>query len=323
MKSYINLFLFLLCSGALLAQSPDDQRLQSTFAKQGVQAQEQWNYKYDKHGKPRKDGYLNVKKVYDKNGLLIKEEFYRNGKVYQYLTYEYDNNNRKTGHENRKYEGNSYKLIYRQKISYDENGNKSQEARFNGMNISLLNYTYKDNNLTTIIKKDKAGTVLSKREFTREDNKETVLIYEGLNNLQGKIINTYDTHNNLVETIEYEPANTEKIKITYLFNSNNQLSEKSKWVGGNFIYKETYNYDNNGYLARVIKDTNKEAEYTNNIYEYDDKGKLVEEKWYDNHPEDYSSKEYTYNDKGLPTKVEVYYAPYNYRVLHVFKYNFY
>lgn len=323
MKSYINLFFLLICPALLYAQSTDDERLQSVFAENGVQAQEQWNYKYTKAGEPQESGYLNVKKYYDKQGLLIKEEYYRNGSVYQYLTYEYDNKNRKTGHENRKYEDNSFKLIYKQKISYDTEGNKLQEARFNGITISLLNYTYTDGKIQSITKRDKSGTILSKREFSHDGNRETVNIYEGLNNLQGKIINTYDDQGNLTETVEFDPPNTEKIKITYEYNDQNKLTQKSKWVGGNFIYREEYMYNNQSALTRIIKETEKESEYTNNMYQYDDKGKLVEEKWYDNHPDDYSSKEYSYNENGLPTQVEVYYAPYNYRVLYKFKYSYY
>lgn len=317
MKRLLILSCFISLFSLISAQTPGQEKWKMDIIKNGVKSQTQWNHRYKKD-KPEKDGYINVKTTYDKNGNIIEELYFKHGEVHQRMTYSYDENDRKVEYTNIKGD----KTLYQQNFIYDSNGNKIKEIRFDGSQLNILRYEYKDGKLLEIKKYDGSGKLNQRRKFSYDGQETTVNIYDEASNYEGKVVNTYDANGNLIETVSYSPEGMLSDKTTYKYNNDNQLTQKTRFQGEEFVYKENYIYDTSGNLEQVIKEENS-SEYINNKYEYDNQGKLLEEQWYDNHPEDYSKKTYFYKENGLLDRVEVFYAVYNYRLQYRFKYDYY
>jgi hypothetical protein len=303
----------------LFGQLPGEAKWKENLAKNRVQTQVQWNHKYQK-GKPVKEGYKNFTKTFDHNGNVIAEIYYQSGSVDQKLSYKYDNNDNQVEYVN--YKGDESKVMFKQNITYDNSGRKIREERYNGTDYQIIKYNYQNNKLSEIVRSDVFGNIEHKRIFNYSGDICTINIYDGKSNQEGKIINTYDNHDNIIESVEYDAKGTVKEKYVYKF-AQNLMQEKTKYVLGNFIYKEEYKYDNNNNLIKVVKEEPKGKTFVNNIYKYDSEGKLIEEQWYDNNPNENSKKTYFYNSKDLVEKIEVYYALYKYRIQYRFDYTYY
>lgn len=319
MKKLIVLSTLFLSVELIFGQLPGETKWKESIAKNRVQSQVQWNYKYDK-GKPKKEGYKNYTKKFDHNGNIIEEVYYQSGNVDQKLSYKYDNNDNKIEYVN--YQGDETKVMFKQNITYDNSGRKIREERYNGTDYQIIKYNYENNKLSEIIRSDIYGNTEHKRIFNYQGDICTIHIYDGKSNQVGKIINTYDNHDNIIESIEYDAKGDIKEKYLYTF-TNNLMKEKTKYVLGNFIYKEEYLYDQNKNLIKVVKEEPEGHTFVNNIYTYDSDGNLIEEQWYDNNPNENSSKTYFYDSKGLIEKIEVYYALYKYRIQYKYEYTYY
>lgn len=303
----------------LFGQLPGEAKWKENLSKNRVQTQVQWNHKYQK-GKPVKEGYKNFTKTFDHNGNVIEEIYYQSGNVDQKLSYKYDNNDNQVEYVN--YKGDESKVMFKQNITYDNSGRKIREERYNGTDYQIIKYNYKDNKLSEIIRSDVFGNIEHKRIFNYDGKICTVNIYDGKSDKAGKIINTYDDNDNIIESVEYDTKGDVQERYLYKFE-NNLMQEKIKYVLGNFRYKEDYKYDNNNNLIKVIKEEPQGKTFVNNIYRYDSEGKLIEEEWYDNNPNENSKKTYFYDSDDLLEKIEVYYALYKYRIQYQFEYTYY
>jgi hypothetical protein len=293
-----------------------------------IKAITQWNHKF-KDGKPKKDGYKNAYKEFDKKGNVIKEIYYRRGDINQKLSYKYDNNQNKTEYVN--YSARKDEVSFKQTIDYNDKGLKVLEKRFNGTDHFNINYKYNNNDeLTEIIKKKriKSGASVDfvlneKRVFSRDGNVTTIKVLDPDGKLISKIINKYNEDGNLIEFNEYEP-NGERLKqISYKFNDKNQKIEEIKHQKGNFIYKKNFHYDNRGNLVEIQKEQPRDNIFISKTFTYNSKNQLVKEMWYDTMAEKYSHKKFSYDSEGILDEVEVYYALYQYKVLYKFNYEYF
>ncbi len=316
----ITILIFLIFSTSLLfGQLPGEKKWKENIAKNRIQSQVQWNYKYEK-GKIKKEGYKNYTKKFDHNGNVIEEIYYQSGNVDQKLSYKYDDNENKVEYVN--YQGDETRVMFKQNITYDNSMQKIREERYDGTDYQIIKYNYQNNKLAEIIRSDVYGNVEHKRTFNYNGNICTVFILDGKSNSVGKIINKYDNDENLIESAEYDINGKIKEQYYYTFNGN-LVKDKTKYILENFIYKEQYEYDKNGNLIKVIKEEPKGNVFVNNIYRYDTKGNLIEEEWYDDNPTENSKKTYFYDEKGILEKVEVYYALYRYKIQYKFEYTYY
>jgi len=320
MKNSLIITAFIFIANVSFSQLPGEKYWKESIVKNRVQIQEQWNHKYEK-GKPKKDGYKNYSKKYDHNGNLIEEVYYQSGNIDQKLSYKYDDKDNQVEYAN--YKGDEGELLFKQNITYDNSGKKIREERFNGMEYQIIKYAYDGDKVSEIIRSDIYGDIEQKRIFNYTGQICTVSIFDNQSKNIGKIINKYDNHGNIIESIEYDENGGLKEKYDYTFDENNLLKEKTKHAGSNFIYQEFYEYDSKNQLVKVIKEEPKGKKVTSNIYTYDSSGKLIEEQWYDNHPTENSKKNYYYNNKGLLERVEVYYALYRYKMQYRYNYSYY
>lgn len=319
MKNAILLTLLFLSIETALGQLPGESKWKENIVKNRIETQVQWNHKYEK-GKAKKQGYKNYTKKFDHKGNVIEEIYYQKGNVDQKLSYKYDDKENKVEYVN--YQGDETKVMFKQNITYDNNDKKIREERYDGSDYQIIKYNYTDDKLSEIIRSDVYGKVEQKRSFNYEGNICTVSIFDGKSNNIGKVINTYDNNDNIIETTEYDINGKIKEQIIYKFEDN-LVKEKQKFELGNFRYKDIYEYDDKNQLVKVTKEEPEGNTYVNNIYKYDSNGNLLEEQWYDNNPNENSSKTYFYSSKGILEKVEVYYALYRYRIQYKFKYTYF
>lgn len=319
MKNIIIFTLLIFSVELLFGQLPGEKKWKENISKNHIQTQTQWNHKYEK-GKPKRSGYKNYTKKFDHNGNVIEEIYYKSGNIDQKLNYKYDDDKNKVEYVN--YKGNESKVMFKQNITYDNSARKIKEDRYDGTDYQIIKYNYKNNKLSEILRSDTLGNIEHKRIFKYNNNICTISIFDGESTEIGKIINTFDDNDNIIESIEYDHEGKIKEQYFYKFNAN-LLRVKTKNVLGNFRYKEEYKYDSKGNLIKVIKEEPKGNIFVNNLYKYDSKDNLIEEEWYDDHPTENSRKTYFYNEKGILEKVEVYYALYRYRILYKYKYTYY
>ncbi len=304
----------------LIAQLP--QALENnTIIKRDIKAQTQINFKF-KNGEPADEGYKNSFKEFDRNGNVIKEEYYRRGDINQELSYKYNQNQDKTEYVN--YSVEEDEVRFKQTIDYNSQGKKVRERRFNGSEHRVIDYKYNSaGKLSNIIKKDRKGNLVQKRVFSYEGNTAKIRVLNNKDQLISRIVNKYDDNGNLIENLEYNPNGKRTKKITYKFNDNNKKIEEIKYQKGNFIYRKEFAYNNNNQLVEIQKEQPKDKIHISKIFEYNSEGNLSKEMWYDSMAEEYSHKKYSYNNRGIVKKAEVYYALYNSRMLYRYNYEFY
>lgn len=302
------------------AQLPGETKWKENIVKNRIQVQTQWNHKYEK-GKPKKDGYKNFSKKYDHKGNIVEEIYYSAGKqggIDQKLSYKYDNKENKIEHINNKV--SQGRILLKQIFTYDNAGNKIKEERFNGSDYEFIKYNYDSKNrLQEIVKTDTLNNIIQIRSFEYTSNKSTITIMNQEKRVLGKIVNTFDNNDNIIETVEYDVNGKISEQYYYIFQGK-LMTQKLKYIYENFNYMENFSYDKNGSLIEVKREQPKGNFYINNIYTYDSNGNLIEEKWYDDDPTEYSQKLYTYTTKGLLEKVEVYYVAYKYKMQYLYEY---
>ncbi len=319
MKNLIIITLFIFSVNLLNGQIPGEKKWKENIIQNKIESQVQWNHKYEKN-KPKRTGYKNYTKKFDRFGNIIEEIYYQSGTIDQKLSYKYDNHENKVEYVN--YKGNESKILFKQNITYDNSTRKIGEDRFDGIDRQIIKYDYKNNKLSRITRSDILGEIKHKRIFNYSRNTCTISIFDDSSIKVGKIINKYDNNDNIIESKEYDGTGNIKEQYFYKFQ-NNLVKEKVKYVLGNFNYKEKYKYDTRGNLIKIIKEEPKGKIFVSNLYKYDTKGNLIEEEWYDNNPKENSKRTYYYNDKGILEKVDVYYALYKYRIQYRYKYTFY
>jgi len=319
MRKIFVLLLFLFSLPMTYAQLPEALEI-STIIEQGIESQEQWNYKFV-NGKPSDKGYKNSYKEYDVNGNITKEEYYRRGDINQELSYKYDRNQNKTEYVN--YSAEEDEIRFKQTINYDPDGKKVKENRYNGSEHHVIDYTYNDqDNLSTIVKTDLDGNLIQKRVFSYDGNVANIRVLDGKGNLISRIVNKYDHHDNLVEHTEYNPGGEQVKKISYSFNNKDLKTDEVKHQKGNFIYHKQYQYNDADYLVQIHKEQPRDEVHISKKFHYTRDGKLSKEEWFDSMADKYSHRKYFYNEKGIVEKAEVYYALYDYKVLYRYRYTY-
>lgn len=323
MKHLVIFIVFSFLYFSASAQLPGELKWKENVIKNKIKVQTQWNHKYEK-GRPKKDGYKNFSKTFDQNGNVLEEIYYSTGKeerIDQRLIYKYDDKDNRIEHINTKV--SIGKILLKQNFTYDKSGRKIKEERFNGSDYEIIKYTYDSKNrIQEIVKTDTLNEILQIRVFEYNGNKSITSILTKDRKFIGKVVNTFDKNENIIETSEYDING--KITEQSFFEFNGKLmTQKTKYIFENFNYMETYSYDSRDNLIEVKREQPKGNIFINNIYKYDTNGNLIEEQWYDEDPTDYSKKTYFYNQKGLLEKVEVYYASYKYKMQYKYDYKTY
>lgn len=316
----ILLLILFLPYNELFAQLP--QALEkNTIINNNIKSQVQINFKFQ-DGEPSDEGFRNSFKEFDKNGNVVKEEYYRRGDINQELSYKYNQNQNKTEYVN--YNVEEDEVRFKQTIDYNSQGEKIRENRFNGSEHRVIDYQYNsDGKRSKIIKKDRGGNLVQRRLFSYDGNVVNIRVLDGSGELTSRIVNKYDNNGNLIEHLEFKPNGQRIKKISYTFDDKNNKIEETKYQKGNFIYCKEFTYNDNDQLVEIQKEQPRDEIRISKIFEYNNEGQLSKEMWYDSMADKYSHKKYEYDDRGIVKEARVYYALYDYKVLYRYNYDFY
>lgn len=193
--------------------------------------------------------------LYDKEGNIIKDNYYTNGrsskpkdirnydnKVKLDSVYEYKSNNNLDNNYIFKYDdrGNNIEGIWyksdgslddRYTYKYDDKGNKVEYKEYNSDGILEEEYTWKYNDNGNIIEKYRYnfdGKLEKEYTWKYDDNGNLVEfnIYNSDGKLEEYIILEYDDNGNLVEDIWYNSDGSIYKKYTYKF----KFDKKNNWI---------------------------------------------------------------------------------------------
>ena len=200
------------------------------------------------HGVIEENEFISKITYFDRNGLKRKEIAYEpDSSVVSTTTFDYDKNNNLILINGMNADGTSY----REAISYDKNGNRSE----------LVHYL---NNGTFKFKKsfiyDNDGKEIEVDWYTPDKQiAKVIYIYDSENKIKeieysptGKLVytwnNKYDANNNLIEAVQSKPDKTILKKITNVFDKNNHLIKKISYSGEELENSRTFEYDKNNFL---------------------------------------------------------------------------
>jgi hypothetical protein len=286
-----------------------------------VKAQTTFDYDY-LNGKPVKKGTRSLSIKFDNNGNKTEEIGYKmNGSVHYVQTYAYDSRSRMI--EYAKYIGNREKLEYKITIKYNPSGQKLNESGFNGTEAFRNAYTYDSNGKLTEITYFIGNKVDEKRKLTYNGNETEINVYNGAGAHLYRLVDTHDSHNNLIQELQYDNKNNLTRKMVYRYDARgNQIAEE-KYMNGKQVYVTERTFDSKNLLTEVYQENSGGSKFLSNKYKYDGQGRLIEEQYRSEAARDFSKNVYRYQNNGLRETVDSYFASYKYQVLYVYAYETY
>jgi YD repeat-containing protein len=84
-----------------------------------------------------------------------------------------------------------------------------------------------------------------------------------------------------------------------------------------------YQFNDFDLVTEVNQDNSDGTKFTQSKYSYDSKGSLIEERWSESKTEEFSVKQLNYDKDGNVIETDSYFAPYRYRVLYKYTYEYY
>ncbi|WP_125869768.1 hypothetical protein [Williamwhitmania taraxaci] len=321
MKNILILVALFAWTGICYGQTLNEQRERERIAENKIRVITVWNHKYA-DGKPSAKGYKSSETTYDNKGFPVSViNFKSSGEISSKQTYSYDKTGNKTNYVN--IDGKEGKTTFLQNISYDANNNKANENGYNGAEPYRVTYKYNNGKQSEIIRYKGANTVDERWAYVQQANKITITVYKPEKTISYTMEKVLDAKGNVVEDIRKENSGATSKRYVMKFNNQDLEIQKDVYLGGKFIYKQFFTYDKEGNLVQTDQ-TNADGEkFVFSKYKYDTKGNLLEEQWNEGDADQFSKKESKYNPKGILVEVDTYYAPYNYKVLYKYTYEFY
>lgn len=197
-------------------------------------------------------------KVFDKNGLKIKEEQYMDGSIDCVISNEYDKEDNLILSIGLNTSGG---LVYKETRSYDKDNNRKELVFY------LPDGTFKYKNFSVY---DKEGKLIERNWYRPDGFKaKNKFTYNGLKKIEDteyapdgsfryKWVYRYDAKDNLTEAVQYYPNDIINAKITYQYNHYNQLVKQTDYFGDSIQDIVTFEYDKKTLLLSV------KTEYTPN-----------------------------------------------------------
>ena len=325
MKNIFLVVLFLGFSYSLLGQTLDEEKERKHIAESGIKSVTQWTHRFTGNTL-NETGYKTSVTLYDKNGNAIEVLNYRsNGTISSRLLYKLSESNQRIEYSMyQDPERKELKLSYKQSIYYDKDGKKTQEVIFDGTTGYRITYDYySDGNLKEIVKWDARNKVDERWVYVYKDNITEISTFKPDMVLSSRMIKQNDANGNLISDIRLDNKGNELKKVEQEFDAKGNLTLKSEYFSGKLGSKFEYNYNNEGKVSEVVKHFPDGTKFTQSQYKYDKSGSLIEEKWSENKSQEFSHKQSTFSDKGNVVETDSYFAPYRYRVLYKYTYEFY
>jgi hypothetical protein len=321
---------FLFCSLAIpatliFAQTKNEELDRKRIVSNKVKQITQWSHRYAQD-KPNPKGYKASETKYDKKGNPIEIINYKaNGDISSKVLYKYNDKNQRIEYVlYQKLNRPEIEIANKQTYLYDSKGNKSLEVRFDGQTQSRVVYEYHpDNKPKGIVTYSASNKVLEKWDYAYEGGYQNITITDGDNKLTSSIKRKNDDKGNLLEEIRFDSKGKELKRIVSAYGSNGYLTEEIEYYTGNLVKKQYFKYSNQGILIEILQENPDGTKFTQSTYKHDTKGNLMEERWSEGDPNEFSHKQSSYDKNGNPLEVDSYYAPYKFRVLYKYSYDYY
>jgi len=321
MKKFLVLVALIAWTGVCIGQTLNEQRERERIADNKIKVITVWNHKYA-DGKPSAKGYRSSETIYDERGLPVSVVNYKStGEISSKQSYSYDKEGNKTNYVN--IDGKDGKTKFLQTISYDANKNKINENGYNGAEPYRVVYKYVKGKQSEIIRYKGVNTIDERWVYAYQGNRIIITVFKPEKTVSYTMEKVVDAKGNVVEDIRKENSGAISKRYVMKYNSKDLEIQKDVYLGGTFVYKQFFAYDHEGNLVQTDQTDANGEKFVYSKYKYDTKGNILEEQWNEGDSNEFSKKESKYNPKGILVEVDTYYAPYNYKVLYKYSYEFF
>lgn len=321
MRTSILLFIFL--SANVFGQTRDEDRERQRIVDSNIKTVIQWTHRFSQ-GKPSPTGYKTTETQYDKKGNPIEIINYRStGEVSTRLLYKYNDQNLRTEYLMYQRDGKDFKLTFKQSFHYNNKGLKTHEVVFDGVTGYRITYEYfPDDQLKEIVKYDSNNRVAERWVYTYSDKTQEIKIFNPDRVLNSIVRRKFDSKGNTLEDQRLDARGNEQKRVENVYDNKNRLVEMSEFYSGRLTKKLQYQYNNLDLVSEIVQHNPDGTRFTQSQYNYDNRGSLVEERWSESKTDEFSLKQSTFDKNGNVVETDSYFAPYRYRVLYKYTYEF-
>lgn len=295
-----------------------EDKQKETVIGNGIESVTTWDYYYT-NNKLDKTGQRTSYTKFDKKGNIIETITYKSRDTLAHETFKYNREGKRTDYMKKK----GLKIAYQKSSTYDNDGNLTLEAGFDGSSPFRNEYDYENNGKLKQIRYYLDNHLKEKRDFKNDGNLTEIAVYNSSNSVISYLSLKYDDNGNVVEEITYNLEKVPLEKKLYVYNSNNKVISEVKYRGDAFYYKLTYLYNSQNDLTNIDEENPNERRFLKKQFTYDPKGNLLEMTWRRNSKEAFSSRTYTYDEKNNCTQYETFYPGTNFKVLTKLTYDTY
>lgn len=325
MKNILSTLLLISFSISLFAQPKDEESERQRIAESNIKTTTQWTHRFT-GDKPNPNGYKTSITEYDKNGNPVEIVNYRsNGEISSRLLYKYNNQNLRTEYVMyQRIHRPELEVSYKQSFHYNNKGLKTHEVVFDGQAGYRITYEYyPDDNLKEIVKYGAGNKVDERWVYTYKDNIQEISIFKPDKVLSSRMRKEYDENENLLLDIRLDDKGNEQKRVANKYDDKNRLIETAEYFSGDLRKKQEFKYNDLNLVIEVIQHKPDGSSFTQSKYKYDENGSLIEERWSEGGSEEFSHKQSRYNDGGNVLETDSYFAPYRYRVLYKYTYEYF
>jgi len=318
------LFTFSLVANA--QYSKDDDRERQRIAESKIKTSIQWTHRYAQ-GKPASEGYKTTETHFDKAGNAVEVLNYRStGDISSKLLYKYNDKNQRVEYlmYQKEKDAKELKLTYKQAFHYNEKGLKVTEVVFDGIAGYKITYSYLPNgSLKEIIKYNSSNAAAEKWEYTYSGLSHEINVLGPANQTISTVKKKMDAKGNVLEDTKFGANGKEQKRIVNVYDDKSRVVEMAEYFSGNLTKKLFYKYNNLDVVVEIVQQNPDGSKFTQASYKHDTSGNLLEERWSEDESPELSSKQVKYDKDGNLIEVDSYYAPYKYRVLYKYSYEFF
>lgn len=328
MRNFLLLLFLLQLSSGVFAQLTNDEEIErKRIAESKIKKSIQWTHRYN-NNKPTPEGYKTSETQYDKAGNPVEIINYRaNGDISSKLIYRYNSSNQKIEYlmYQKEKDAKNLKLTYKQTFHYNQQGMKTHEVVFDGIAGYRITYSYyPDGNSKEIVKYNPANAVAEKWVYTYNGSNQELKVYTGDGILSYIVRKKIDGKGNVLEETRFGSNEKEQKRVAYVYDAKSRVTEMAEYFSGNLSKKLFYKYNDLGVVSEIRQQNPDGKEFVQSAYKHDANGNLLEERWSeDSNTSELSHKQSKYDSRGNIVEMDSYYAPYKYRVLYKYTYEFY
>jgi hypothetical protein len=324
MRKIFSLLWILCFSLIIIAQPKDEEKERKRIADNKIKTITQWSHRFAQ-GKPNPTGVKTTVTNYDKSGNPIEITSYKsNGEISSRLVYRYNEQNLRTEYvQYQKLNKASIEISYKQTFHYNNKGQKTHEVVFDGASSYRIMYEYyPDDQLKEIQKLGVSNKIEERWIYSYKGNTQEISVMKPDKVLSSMQRREFDGKGNLLSDIRLDDKGNELRKIINIFDAKSRMVVMEEYYADKLIKKLEYKYNDKDLVIEIIQHNADGSKFTQSKYGYDSKGSLIEEKWSEDKTAEFSLKQSRYDNSENVIETDSYFAPYRYRVLYKYTYEY-